>query len=162
MSYRNVLLVLGCAPKKDGRPSDCMLSRIRKAVSLYRKDDYSHVIFSGGPTKLPIPESEVMRIVAMNHIPDGRILTERNSRDTVQNAVFCWELLKEKRPRRITIVTSAHHLPRARYIFTRLYSHMGVSLKFESAPDTFDPVAGVFYRLKETLLLAKIKVFGFG
>ncbi len=158
-TYKNVLIVLGCAPRRDGRPSACMISRVRKAVQLCRKNNYSKILLSGGPTR-GVPESEVMRIMMLKFVEPGRMITERHSRTTVQNAVFCWNILKDRKPRRITIVTSRHHLPRARHVFSKLYSHMGASLKFEQAQDTFDPIEGTFYRLKEIVLLAKLKVFG--
>lgn len=156
---KNVLIVLGCAPKKDGRPSDCMISRVRKAVRICRKSNYSKVLLSGGPTR-GVPESEIMRIMMMRFISPDRIITERNSRNTVQNAVFCWELIKDRKPKHVTVVTSEHHLPRARYIFRKLYSHMGVSLRFEPAQDTFDPIEGAAFRLKEFAALARLKLFG--
>lgn len=158
-TYKNVLIVLGCAPKRDGRPSDCMISRVRKAINLAKKNNFSKILLSGGPTR-GVPESEVMRIMMLKFVEPGRIITERHSRTTVQNAVFCWNILKDKRPKKITIVTSRHHMPRVRHIFSKLYSHMGASLKFEPAEDTFDPIEGTFYRLKELALLAKLKVFG--
>ena len=158
-SYRNVLIVLGCAPKKDGRPSPCMLSRVRKAVQLCRKNSYSKILLSGGPTR-GVPESEIMRIMLIRFVDSGKIITETSSRSTVQNAVFCWEMLKDKRPKKITVVTSAHHVPRARYIFKKLYSHMGVSLRFEPAEDFFDPFESFFYGLKERIFLLRLKLFG--
>jgi vancomycin permeability regulator SanA len=155
--------VIGCAPKKDGRPSNCMISRVRKAVQLYRKNNYSKVLISGGPSRLKIPKSEVMRIMLLNFVPNSKIITEHHAINTVQNAVFCWEMLKDKKPKHITIVTSEHHLRRTRYIyiFKKLYAHMGVSLKFEPAEDTFDIVEAAFFHLKELVLLIKIKLFGF-
>ncbi len=157
--YKNVMIVLGCSPQKDGRPSNDMISRVRKAVSLYRKNNYSKVIFSGGPTR-GVPESVVMRLMVVNYIPDGKIITEQNSRSTVQNAVFCWELLKGNRPKSITIVTSDHHMRRTKHIFRKLYKHMGCTLKFKGSPDTFDPIEGVFYRMKESIALRKMMLFG--
>lgn len=161
MNYKNILLVLGARPRKDGRPSDQMVSRVRKAVSLFSKNKYSRVIISGGPSSLPIPESEIMRLMMLKFIPDNKLLLERNARDTVQNAVFSWELIKDKKPKKITIVTSAYHLPRAKYIFRKLYKHMGVSLKFEPAQDRFDPVESVYHFIKERFLLARLKIKGF-
>jgi len=159
-SFKNVLIVLGCAPKPDGRPSECMISRVRKAIQLYRKENYSKVIISGGPSR-GVPESEIMRVMMLHFIPDSKMITERHSRDTVQNAVFCWNILKNKSPKHITVVSSAFHMRRARYIFKKLYAHMGVSLKFESAVDTFDPIEAVFYHTKELLSLAKLMILGF-
>ena len=158
-SYRNVLIVLGCPPRKDGRPSDCMISRVRKAIQLYKKNNYSRVIFSGGPSRR-IPEADIMRIMCLNHLPHNKVLVERHSCSTVQNAVFCWERLKDKEVKRVTVLTSAYHLRRARYIFKQLYSHIHVTLAFESAADTFDPVESIYFRLREIIALLGLKIFG--
>jgi uncharacterized SAM-binding protein YcdF (DUF218 family) len=158
--FKNVLIVLGCSPKADGRPSDCMLSRIRKTIHLYKKNNYSRVILSGGPSRYRVPESVIMHVILINHLPHDRLVVERHSRNTIQNAIFCWEILKSKEVKHVTVVTSQHHLPRTKYIFRKLYSHMGVSLDFEAAPDTFDPIEKVYYHVKEKILLLWLKIFG--
>jgi uncharacterized SAM-binding protein YcdF (DUF218 family) len=160
MNFKNVLIVLGCSPKQDGKPSDCMISRIRKAIHLYKKNNYSRIVLSGGPSRYGVPEAAVMRIMLLNFVPHEKVMVERHSRSTVQNAVFCWALLKDKHVKNITVLTSEHHLPRARYIFRKLYSHMKVSLDFEAAQDTFDPIEGIFYRVKEFFLLLWLRIFG--
>ncbi|MBW2965243.1 YdcF family protein [Candidatus Woesearchaeota archaeon] len=159
-SFKNVMIVLGNKPKKDGRPSDQMVSRVRRAISLYRKNNYSKVILSGGQTRLPIPESEMMRIMILHYIPENRLVLERRSKDTIQNAVFCWELLKDKKPKQITIVTNDTHMIKSRHIFTKTMKNLGARLIFESVPDTYDPIERVFFRAKERLVLLKLKLFG--
>ena len=159
-SFKNILIVLGAMPKLDGRPSDVMLSRVRKAISLYKKENYSKVILSGGPSR-GVPEAEVMRIMLLRFIPQEKMLIEPHSRTTSQNAVLCWALIKDKKPKKITVVTSNYHLARASYIFRKLYAHMGVSLKFEGAQDNLDPIESVFFKVKELVLFGWILVRGF-
>jgi len=159
--FKNVLIVLGCSPKRDGKPSDCMLSRVRKTIQLYKKNNYSRIILSGGPSRIKIPESVIMRVMLLNYIPHDMVVVERHSRNTVQNAVFCWDILKSKSPKRITVLTSEHHMERAKYIFRKLYSHMGVSLDFEAAPDAFNPIEKALRGIKEKVLLLWIKIVGF-
>ncbi|MFC1741261.1 YdcF family protein [Nanoarchaeota archaeon] len=158
-SYKNILIVLGAGPKKDGRPSNFMIARVRKAIQLYRKNNYSKVIITGGPTTIAVPESEVMRIMMLKFIPDSKIITERKSKTTIQNAVFTWEIIKDRKPKKITVVTSQHHVYRARHVFRKLYGHMNTSLKFEGAQDPFDPIEAVYYKIKELLLLVKFELF---
>jgi uncharacterized SAM-binding protein YcdF (DUF218 family) len=98
----------------------------------------------------------------LNFIPHDRIIVEMHSRSTVQNGLFCWNILKGKDVKHITVVTSAYHIPRARYIFRKMYAHMHVSMEFEAAPDMFDPVESVFFRVKEFIALLKLRIFGFG
>jgi vancomycin permeability regulator SanA len=68
-NYKHVLIVLGCAPRRDGKPSECMIARLRKAIQLYRKDNPSVVLFSGGPTRYGVSEAAIMRVMALNHLP---------------------------------------------------------------------------------------------
>jgi uncharacterized SAM-binding protein YcdF (DUF218 family) len=159
-SFKNVLIVLGNNPKKDGRPSDQMVKRVRKAISLYRKNNYSKIILSGGKTTVPIPESEIMRIMIHDHIPEKRLVLEKNSKDTIQNAVFCWELLKDRKPKQITIVTSKTHMIKSTYIFKKLYKNIGAKIRFEAVPDSYDPVEKVYYTIREHYVLLKLKLFG--
>lgn len=157
--YKNVLIVLGYIPKKDGRPDPRMVSNARKTIQLCKKNKYSKIILSGGPTR-GVPESEMMRIMLLNYIEQKKVLIERKSMTTVQNALFCWEMLKDKNPKNITIIAARYHVPRVRYIFRSMFSHMGVSLKFESAHDMLDPIEYVFYRVKEQFNMIGLKLFG--
>lgn len=159
---KNVLIVLGCTSRRDGKPSDCMLARVRKALHLWKKDNYSKLLLSGGPSRYGVPEAVVMRVMLLNHIPHEKILVEHKSKGLVQKALFCWGLLKDKEVKHITVVTSGYQLKRAKYIFRKMYAHMGVSLSFEAAEDMFDPIESLYHRTKESVLLFKIKVFGFG
>lgn len=161
MTYKNILIVLGCGPLPDGRPSPGMKNRVAKAVELYRKNRYSKVIMTGGPTTFPVPESEMMRLLALKNIPDSKIITEKNSKSTIQNAVFTWELIKDNKPKNITVVTSAFHIPRTRYIFRKLYAHMGVSMKFIAAPDHVTGFDAFYLRLRERIALFDLKMRGF-
>lgn len=157
--YKNVLIVLGCGPRKDGKPGDILISRAKKAAQLFKRNNYTKVIFSGGPSH-GVPESELLRVLLIKHIPRNKIIVERNSLSTVQNAVFCWELIKDKKPKHITIVTSKYHMPRTKYIFRKLYKHMSASLKFEAAPDRFDLFQWMYYHGKEIVGMLKLKICG--
>jgi vancomycin permeability regulator SanA len=149
----SIMVVIGAAPKPDGRPSDAMMQRVRTAIALHKKNRYDSIIISGGPTVTPIPESDVMKIILSKHVPKNIIRTERNACDTIQNAVFSWELIKDDKIDRITVVTSNFHMRRTKYIFRKLYSHIKANLIFESAQDHFDPIAGLYYYSKEIVLL---------
>jgi len=156
-----VLLVLGCRPQHNGRPSAFMVDRARKAVSLFKKNNYSKVLLSGGKTSLKVPEADLMRVMLLNHIPETRIMTECNSKSTIQNAVFCWELLKDNDVKSVTVVTSQFHIPRTKFIFKKLYAHMGSNLKFEPAPDSLGIFESGIMWLREFYAIQKMRLFGF-
>ncbi len=158
--YKNVLIVIGAPPNKEGKPSHFMVNRLRKAIQLHNKNSYSRILFTGGQSHYPVPSSDIMRVMSLKHLPSSKIILERNAKDLLQNALFCWELIKDRNPKHITIVTSDWNMKRARYIFKKTYSHLKVSLKFEEVDDQVDFVEHSYLWIKEFLLLAKIRLFG--
>ncbi len=158
--FKNVLIVIGVPPNRDGKPSNLMINRVRKAIQLNKKNNYSRIIFSGGPQHYLVPSSEIMRIMSLKFIPPHKIVVEKNSRDLLHNALFCWEIIKDHHPKTVTVLTSDWNLPRAKYIFRRAYKHMNVSLKFEACYDNVDFIEFSYLKIKEFLLLSKLKLFG--
>jgi len=160
-TWKNILIVLGCGPNKNGTPTYFMRNRVAKAIALYKKNKYDVVIFSGGPNMTPIAESELMKILAWKDIPHNRMITENKSMSTVQNAVFTWELLKDKKLKKITIVTSSFHIPRAKYIFKNMYKHLQVKLIFIGSGEQITISQKIGRHIKEQLGLIKLKILGF-
>lgn len=160
-NLKHILIVLGCAQKRDGKPSERMISLMRKTVQLYKKNNYSAVILSGGPNKYKVPEAAVMRVMLMNYIPHERLMVETRSKTLVQNALFCWEKLKGADVKSVTVVASRFALHRAEHVFRKLYAHMRINLKFEGAQDNLDPVESAAFWLRERLIMIYYKMFGF-
>lgn len=160
-NVKHVMIVLGCKPKFNGKPSSPMIARARLAVQLHKKNNYSQIILSGGRTRRNAPpEAAVMRVMLLDHLPHNKVISEIKSRSTVQNALFCWEIIKDKKPKSVTVVTSEMNKARVSYIFRKLYAHMGVSLKFEAAPDDYDPIEKLYYWIWELCARAYYKIFG--
>ena len=65
-------------------------------------------------------EADVMaRVAAAQGIPPSAIFVETKARDTIQNACYSAELMKNHGWRSAEVVSSAYHLPRASMIFGR-------------------------------------------
>jgi len=96
--------------------------RLWLAVELYRAGKSPLILISGGnvfDTK-HLPESALAaRVLIEWGIPQVAILTEEQSRDTHQNAVYTQRILAQKGITRILLVTSAFHMPRAASTFRR-------------------------------------------
>jgi uncharacterized SAM-binding protein YcdF (DUF218 family) len=66
------------------------------------------------------PEAEfALRLLESLGVPNGRVVAEDKSRNTVENARFSRELAQPKPGERWLLVTSAYHLPRAIGIFRK-------------------------------------------
>jgi uncharacterized SAM-binding protein YcdF (DUF218 family) len=59
-----------------------------------------------------------------------RIVVEDSARNTFENAVYTGRIIRDRRWRRVVVVTDGFHLPRALYVFHRL----GLEVAGEGVP----------------------------
>jgi uncharacterized SAM-binding protein YcdF (DUF218 family) len=99
-------------------------ARVQAAARLYRAGKGKQIIVSGGHYVIDggrfRAEAEDMRDVLIGMgVPPSAILMEANSRNTYENAAFTADLLRERGERKVLLVTSALHLPRAAALFRK-------------------------------------------
>lgn len=116
----DVLVVLGCRVQ-GGQLSQAALRRVERAARAYREDGSALVVASGGKAWQGSRECEVFAegLVARG-VPAEHVLQERESLTTRGNARGVAELLRDKAPRRVGIVTCDWHMPRALRLFRRV------------------------------------------
>ena len=89
--------------------------RIVAAVELARRYPSAQVVFVGRN------EADfVIRFFEKFGVPQDRIVVERKSRDTAENATFAKQLIMPKPGERWLLVTSAIHMPRAVGVFRKM------------------------------------------
>jgi uncharacterized SAM-binding protein YcdF (DUF218 family) len=117
----DVGVVLGAAVRSNGAASRALLRRVAHGVALYRSGTVARLLMSGGIVRYPRAEAAYMREAALAAgVPDGALLVEDRSVDTLENARFCRDIIAAAGWRRVLLVTDAFHLPRALYAFRRL------------------------------------------
>src|SRR5262245_3403710 len=90
-------------------------NRIIAAVELARRYPSAQVVFVGRN------EADfVVRFFEKFGVPQGRIVVERKSRDTGENAAFAKQLVMPKSGERWLLVTSAIHMSRAVGVFRKM------------------------------------------
>lgn len=115
----DAILVLGHAADDDGNPTPEQLARVTEAVREYERGVAPRIVFSGGAVANQFVEADVMaRVAAAQGIPPSEIFVETKARDTIQNACYSAELMKNHGWRSAEVVSSAYHLPRASMIFS--------------------------------------------
>ena len=91
--------------------------RIIAAGELARRYPGARVVFTGGNPNLiaggPIEADFVVRFFEKLGVPRDRVIVERKSRNTAENATFTKQLVMPKPGERWLLVTSAMHMPRA-------------------------------------------------
>jgi uncharacterized SAM-binding protein YcdF (DUF218 family) len=97
--------------------------RIVAAVALAHRYPNARVIFSGGSADLIANDAREAdyagQIFESLGIPKERLIMERASRNTYENAVFSKAIAAPKQGERWLLVTSAYHMPRAVGLFRK-------------------------------------------
>ncbi len=110
-----VVLGGGIGSTKAGLPyPECYPAsdRVIMAARLYHAGKAPLILPSGSSSAYAEkPLLETMRV------PASAILCEDDSRDTAENAAFTFKLLRERGCKKILLVTSAWHMPRATMLF---------------------------------------------
>ncbi len=110
-----VVLGGGLGAQREGMPyPECYpgADRVVMAARLYHAGKAKLIIPSGTSCE----RAEKVMLETMQ-IPTQVILCEKESRDTAENATKTMELLRERRCKKILLVTSSWHLPRALMLF---------------------------------------------
>lgn len=99
--------------------------RLLLAFRLYRAHKAPMVVCSGGNVRFvssagDTPEAEVMSSLLQEWgVPPDSVLIESGSENTRQNATLSYQMLNAKGIRRVLLVTSAMHMPRAAAVFRK-------------------------------------------
>jgi uncharacterized SAM-binding protein YcdF (DUF218 family) len=126
-------------------------NRLVEAMCLYQAGKAPLIVLSGGKVPIYMGGSRTRTQVDGGldtlrrwHVPDLAILRESNSETTRQNAVDTGDLLRSQGIRRILLVTSAVHMPRARAAFRKV----GLDpIEAPAPPDLHDRRAGFWFEL---------------
>jgi uncharacterized SAM-binding protein YcdF (DUF218 family) len=97
--------------------------RIIVAAALARRYPTARVVFSGGSANLVSNDAREAdfagAIFESLGVDKSRLIMERASRNTQENAEFCKALVKPKEGERWVLVTSAFHMPRSVGLFRK-------------------------------------------
>jgi len=150
--FKNTLVVLGHRSLKTGMPHPVQIERMKKAAQVWKRNNFTACIITGGANSCAIPESVIMRALAVKlGIPADKIIIEEKAKNIVENALFSYELLSTTDVRKLTVLTSDYQMARAKFIFRKVFAHMA-SLHCE-ASETRKPAFDLFlFSLKEKYL----------
>ncbi len=117
------LMVLGFGLNKDGSMRQELIDRLNLALECAEKYPHAFIAVTGGGTASENPsatEADAMAEWLMeNGINESRIMIEDNSKTTVENAVFTYNIITADYPqiKDIAIITSDYHIPMACTLF---------------------------------------------
>lgn len=96
--------------------------RLTVIPELARRYPNAKIVFTGGSANLFGGEREgdyAEKLLATFGLPPGRVIIERDARNTVENAELTKALVKPKSGERWLLITSSWHMPRAVGVFRK-------------------------------------------
>ncbi|MFO1146288.1 MAG: YdcF family protein [Rhodospirillales bacterium] len=125
------MLVLGAATAAPGVPGPALRRRLEHGVGVFFRRDARYLLVSGGIVGPPPAEAHVMGEMAVAlGIDPGAIVIEDQARNTFENAVYAGRIIRRRGWRQVVLVTDGFHVPRARYVFSRL----GLTVAVDGVP----------------------------
>ena len=119
----DALLVLGSPSEIDGTLTAAQRWRMDEAVREFRRGRAPHMLITGGPTSHGFVEADTMAHYARSQgIPASALVEERTAMTTIQNIRFSEPILAAHGWRRVEVISSAEHLPRAALLLQ--HSHL--------------------------------------
>lgn len=116
----DALVVLGCPVRRGALPPPAA-RRVARAVLAYEAGLSKRVVVSGGAVWDGAVEADVLAAELVRRgVPEAALLLERRSRSTRQNARYTARLVQPLGVRRVGLVSSDYHLPRAIFCFRRV------------------------------------------
>jgi uncharacterized SAM-binding protein YcdF (DUF218 family) len=95
--------------------------RVLYAAQLYREGKTDFILVSGGlldwERRATTPAQDMASLLVWMRVPQSAIWEQGESHNTYEDALFCAEILKEKKIGKILLVTSAWHMPRSVKLF---------------------------------------------
>jgi len=106
-----VALVLGAGVRRDGQPTAILRGRLRTAKELSDAGKVERILVSGSPQSRGHSEPVAMRdFLVKQGVPSASITIDESGVDTWRS---CLSATREFGLRRVTVVTTDFHLPRA-------------------------------------------------
>ena len=118
-----VISILGIKLNDDGSMKDELIVRLKAGLELARRYPHAYVVVTGGPTanlNKNVTEGGVMGQWLLDHgLDQSRLIVEDRAMDTIGNAIYTYELLKECYPQvnGVVVVSSDYHVARGSLLY---------------------------------------------
>ncbi len=163
---KDAVIVLAGGINNDGSLPDLPKKRVEKGAELYHNKVATEIIMTGkygfwlDYTKKIPPRSEAAAMKEYAEslgVPEGNIITEITSKDTVGNAYFTKvDILEKNNWKKVIVVTSKFHIPRTKFIFDTVLG-LDYDIEYVSSEDGLSDEERKATKLKEEKTIQVLK-----
>ena len=110
--------------------------RLEKAIALFKKGMGKKIVISGGLKNPPfsVPAKILAKVLIKKGIASKKIILEEKSQNTYEQGLEVMKIAKKKKWKRIILVASHFHQPRAYLTFLRAMKDLGIKIAVFNAP----------------------------
>ncbi|MEG0737035.1 MAG: YdcF family protein, partial [Longicatena sp.] len=120
--HYDACIILGSPASKDGTCSRMQISRMDRAIELYKAKKVSTLIISGGCVCNAYSEAGVMKSYALSKgIDEANIILEEKARNTYENLLYSKEICEQYNLHTVIVVTSNFHVRRASFFVDNFF-----------------------------------------
>lgn len=147
----DAIIVLGAA-QYNGRPSPVLRARLDHAIGLYREGYAPIVVVTGGVGRGDTTSEAIVgqRYLVAHEVPEEDVVVQAFGRSTRTSMTAVGEWLRERRLRRVLLVSDPFHMFRLR-LEARRNDLEAYTSPTESSPISANPVLELRYLLAEGL-----------
>ncbi len=145
------ILVLGAGVTDSGALATESLNRLETALGIRRNHPGAYILFSDGGLSEYNGIERARRYLRARGVPDDRILLESKSLNTRENIVLSQPILAAHHVKRLVLVTTRRHLPRAYFVCRRVGLHPAVKGWYFPPSLAFCPTWGNLQRFSAVL-----------
>lgn len=115
----DAIVVLGGGVGESGKAGQGYEERVTKAVWLYKNGYGKYIIYSTGYKHI-LKEAEVMKALSLSlGVDKENIIIDDTPENTYENIVSVGRILKERRWKKINLITSKYHMQRSRLVCSK-------------------------------------------
>lgn len=133
-----LIIVVGAGMHQDGTLYEGSKINVEKGVEIFKRNREQVTIFTGKwnyfiKVEPPWTEARAMKEYALSlGIPDDKTIEEGSSYDTVGNAYYTDKIVRKiNNVGLITIVAASWHMPKARFVFEKMFGGTRFRISFE-------------------------------
>lgn len=118
-------VILGISVHDEGRQNPCLISRVEAGVELWKAGKVKKLIMSGGMNHDGyVGAQSMIQTAEKMGVPREVIELEDHSETTHQNILYTAPMIEQDKS--VVIVSSAYHIPRARWIAGKLWRRKNI------------------------------------
>jgi vancomycin permeability regulator SanA len=150
----DVIIVLGAAVCKGGRPSQALRRRVLHGVKLLEDKKANYLLVTGGLGKYPPAEAIVMRSLALDTgVQKEKIILEEKGTSTFTNVKHCIRIMRKHNWFNAIVVSDSYHLFRATFVF-RCFGIKVTGSAAKGGRQDNTPLRWLYYHLREIVAFA--------